>query len=122
MQGIFKEISSPARVAALKIAVASLNEHGFDWKNHNIATTELGHAARTSRSLLRHGATREAIMTPLPRNFAASKATRSSSRKGAILMSTSIFDINGAKTVGFDPCRFALLFRRGARVQSSVQI
>ncbi len=43
MQRLFSEISDPLRVAALNEAIASLDQHGFDWNNHYIATTEPGH-------------------------------------------------------------------------------
>jgi cell filamentation protein len=43
MQRLFNEVSDPVRVAALDKAIASLNQHGFDWNNHYVATTEPGH-------------------------------------------------------------------------------
>ena len=43
MSRLFNEISDPARVAALSKAIGSLEQHGFAWNNHYIATTEPGH-------------------------------------------------------------------------------
>ena len=43
MQRLFNEISDPVRVAALSKAVGSLEQHGFAWNEHYIATTEQGH-------------------------------------------------------------------------------
>lgn len=43
MQRLFNEISDPVRVAALSKAIGSLEQHGFAWNNHYIATTEPGH-------------------------------------------------------------------------------
>ena len=43
MSRLFNEISDPVRVAALNKAIGSLEQHGFDWNNHCIATTEPGH-------------------------------------------------------------------------------
>jgi hypothetical protein len=43
MQRLFNEISDPVRVAALSKAIGSLEQHGFAWNNHYIATTEPSH-------------------------------------------------------------------------------
>ncbi len=43
MRRLFNEISDPVRVAALNKAIGSLEQHGFAWNNHYIATTEPGH-------------------------------------------------------------------------------
>ena len=43
MSRLFNEISDPARVAALKKAIAGLEKHGFSWNDRYIATMEPGH-------------------------------------------------------------------------------
>jgi cell filamentation protein len=43
MSRLFNEISNPARVAALKKAIAGLEKHGFSWNDRYIATMEPGH-------------------------------------------------------------------------------
>jgi len=40
MSRLFNEISNPARVAALKKAIAGLEKHGFSWNDRYIATME----------------------------------------------------------------------------------
>ncbi len=40
---LFKEISDPVRVAALSKAISSLEQHGFSWNSHYLATTEPGY-------------------------------------------------------------------------------
>ncbi len=43
MRRLFNEISDRVRVSALSKAIASLEQHGFAWNNHYIATTEPSH-------------------------------------------------------------------------------
>ena len=43
MRRLFVEISDPVRVAALRKAIASLDQHGFAWNDRYIATAEPGH-------------------------------------------------------------------------------
>jgi cell filamentation protein len=43
MRRLFVEIGDPLRVAALRKAIASLDQHGFAWNHRYIATAEPGH-------------------------------------------------------------------------------
>ena len=43
MRRLFMEISDPPRVAALSKAIGALEQHGFPWNDHYIATAEPGH-------------------------------------------------------------------------------
>jgi cell filamentation protein len=43
MRRLFNEISDPQRAAALRQAIAALQEHGFSWNDRYLATIEPGH-------------------------------------------------------------------------------
>jgi len=43
MRRLFNEISDPVRVAALDKAIGALDQHGFAWNDHYIATAEPDH-------------------------------------------------------------------------------
>jgi hypothetical protein len=81
MQRLFNEISDPQRVAALTKAIDALDQRGFAWNNHYIATAEPGHKveklrlagvageqfmART-KTIILIGQTRSARSTPCAR-------------------------------------------------------